>query len=102
MTNVTDAYELMARMRAFEQACREGVSTGEIHGELHVGIGLEAIAAGIAPSLRLRDALVSTHRCHLHALAKGVSAEKMMLEVFEKESGLCRGRGGHMHLFDPD
>jgi pyruvate dehydrogenase E1 component alpha subunit len=88
-------------MRRFEETCRDGVASGEIHGELHVSIGLEAIAAGMAESLRLSDALVSTHRCHLHAIAKGVSLELMLAEIFERETGLCRGRGGHMHLFDP-
>jgi TPP-dependent pyruvate/acetoin dehydrogenase alpha subunit len=95
-------FELMALMRAFEEACLEGVETGEIHGELHVGIGQEAIAAGMAESLQSRDAVVSTHRNHLHAIAKGVPLRPMLAEIFERGSGLCRGRGGHMHLFDPD
>jgi acetoin:2,6-dichlorophenolindophenol oxidoreductase subunit alpha len=97
-----DRFELMALMRAFEEACLEGVETGEIHGELHVGIGQEAIAAGMAESLQSRDAVVSTHRNHLHAIAKGVPLRPMLAEIFERGSGLCRGRGGHMHLFDPD
>jgi acetoin:2,6-dichlorophenolindophenol oxidoreductase subunit alpha len=97
-----DRFELMALMRAFEEACLEGIETGEIHGELHVGIGQEAIATGMAESLQSRDALVSTHRNHLHAIAKGVPLRPMLAEIFERGSGLCRGRGGHMHLFDPD
>jgi acetoin:2,6-dichlorophenolindophenol oxidoreductase subunit alpha len=97
-----DRFELMALMRAFEEACLEGFETGEIHGELHVGIGQEAIAAGMAESLQSRDAVVSTHRNHLHAIAKGVPLRPMLAEIFERGSGLCRGRGGHMHLFDPD
>lgn len=90
----------MATMRAFEEVCLLGVPTGEIHGELHVGIGQEAIAAGMASSLRDQDAVVSTHRSHLHAIAKGVALLPMLAEIFERETGLCRGRGGHMHLFD--
>ena len=97
-----EQYERMARMRAFDEACLDGVPTFEIHGELHTGIGQEAIAAGMAPSLRPGDAVVSTHRNHYHALAKGVPAEPLMAEIFEKEAGLCRGRGGHMHPFAPE
>jgi len=94
-------YRTMLDMRHFEEACLEGVPTREIHGELHTGIGQEGIAAGLAPWLRREDALVSTHRNHLHGLAKGVDRTALMAEVFEKEIGLCRGRGGHMHPFDP-
>ena len=95
-------FVLMARMRQFEAVCLEGVPTREIHGELHVGVGQEAIAAGMAGALQRRDAVVSTHRCHLHGIAKGVPLYPMLAEVFERESGLCRGRGGHMHLFDAE
>ena len=95
-------FVLMARMRQFEAACLEGVGTREIHGELHVGVGQEAIAAGMASALQRRDAVVSTHRCHLHGIAKGVPLYPMLAEVFERESGLCQGRGGHMHLFDAE
>ena len=97
-----EGFVLMARMRQFEAACLEGVGTREIHGELHVGVGQEAIAAGMAGALQRRDAVVSTHRCHLHGIAKGVPLYPMLAEVFERESGLCRGRGGHMHLFDAE
>jgi acetoin:2,6-dichlorophenolindophenol oxidoreductase subunit alpha len=95
------AYRSMVRMRAFEQAVQEGVTSGEIHGEMHIGIGQEAIAAGIEPLLSDADAVVSTHRPHLHALAHGVDPVAMLAEVFERDGGLCRGKGGHMHLFDP-
>lgn len=91
----------MVTMRAFEEACLAGFTAREIHGELHLGIGQEAVAAGMADSLRPGDALVSTHRNHLHGLAKGVDPQALMAEVFERETGLCRGRGGHMHPFDP-
>lgn len=103
MTSLTaiDRFQLMARMRAFDTACLAGAATLEIHGELHTGIGQEAIAAGLAGWLRDEDALVSTHRNHYHALAKGVDARALMAEIFERETGLCRGRGGHMHPFDP-
>jgi pyruvate dehydrogenase E1 component alpha subunit len=97
-----DRYRWMARMRAFEEACLRGVEPREIHGELHLGIGHEAIAAGMVGTLRPSDAVVSTHRNHTHAIAKGVPLRPMLAEIYERETGLCRGRGGHMHLFDPE
>ncbi|MEU3345016.1 thiamine pyrophosphate-dependent dehydrogenase E1 component subunit alpha [Streptomyces sp. NPDC006700] len=93
-------YTEMVRMRRFEEACLEGVPTREIHGELHTGIGQEAVAAGLIGTLRDDDALVSTHRSHLHGLAKGVPARPMLAEIYERATGLCGGHGGHMHLFD--
>ena len=99
-TATLERFQLMAVMRAFEEVCRSGFESGDIHGELHSSIGMEAIAAGMAESLRIEDAVVSTHRCHLHAIAKQVPLRPLLAEVFERESGLCRGRGGHMHLFD--
>lgn len=88
-------------MRQFEEACLKGFVAREIYGELHLGIGQEAVAAGMAEHLRPEDALVSTHRNHLHALAKGVPPKPLMAEIFERETGLCQGRGGHMHPFAP-
>jgi acetoin:2,6-dichlorophenolindophenol oxidoreductase subunit alpha len=102
VTAPLDGYRTMARLRAFDLACLEGVPTLEIHGELHTGIGQEAIGAAMAGALRDGDAVVSTHRNHFHALAKGVSPRALMAEIFERETGLCRGRGGHMHPFDLD
>jgi len=95
-----DRYGYMVWMREFELACLEGVPTKEIHGELHLGIGQEAIAAGIAGFLRADDALTSTHRNHMHAIAKGVDMRSMLAEIFEKSTGICGGFGGHMHIFD--
>jgi len=99
--SLLDRYRAMARMRAFEEACRAGVKSGEIHGEMHLGLGQEGIAAGMLGALRAEDAVVSTHRPHLHGIAKGVPLRPMLAEIYEKETGLGRGRGGHMHLFDP-
>ena len=96
-----ERFRWMVRMRHFEEACLEGVGSGEIHGELHTGIGQEGIAAGLIGALRPEDALVSTHRNHLHGIAKGVPLRPLLAEIYERETGLCRGRGGHMHPFDP-
>jgi len=93
-------YEVMCRMREFEVLVGDGVARGEIHGEMHLGIGQEIVAAVLARHLRRGDAVVSTHRPHLHALALGVDPIPMLAEIFERD-GLNHGKGGHMHLFDP-
>ena len=95
-----ERYRLMMTMRAFEEACGEGIRTGELRGELHLGVGQEAIAAGMASVLQPQDWMVSTHRGHLHAIAKGVPLFPLLAEVYEKATGLCGGKGGHVHLFD--
>jgi len=97
--NKIDLFKVMADMRHFDEACLEGVPTMEIHGELHTGIGQEAISAGMFGLLKKEDAVVSTHRNHYHALIKGVDPFLLMSEIFEKETGLCKGFGGHMHPF---
>jgi 2-oxoisovalerate dehydrogenase E1 component len=97
-----ERYRHMVRMRRFDEAVLTGVTAGEIHGEMHLAIGQEAIAAGMLGTLRDADAVVSTHRGHYHALAKGVPLRPLVAELFHRETGLARGRGGHMHLFDPE
>lgn len=94
-------YRTLVVMRAFEETVGEATASGEIHGEMHLGTGQEAIAAGLAPLLRPGDALVSTHRPHLHALAHGIDPVAMLAELLERD-GLCHGKGGHMHLFDAE
>jgi pyruvate dehydrogenase E1 component alpha subunit len=91
----------MLWMRHFELACLEGVPTREIHGELHTGVGQEALSAGMVGFLSKEDAMCSTHRNHMHAIAKGVDLRAMLAEIFEKSTGICGGFGGHMHIFDP-
>ena len=93
-------FSTMLDIRNFEKSCIKGSKTGEIHGELHTGIGQEAIGAVIKQFCRKEDALVSTHRNHVHAIGKNVSMRELMAEIYEKETGICRGRGGHMHPFD--
>ena len=98
---VAARFRRMAAMRAFDETCLEALRRGGVHGELHVGLGQEAIGAGMAEALRPEDAVVSSHRNHFHALAKGVDPTALLAEICEREEGLCRGRGGHMHPFDP-
>jgi pyruvate dehydrogenase E1 component alpha subunit len=90
----------MVRIRRFEERCVELYSATKIRGFLHLYIGEEAIAAGVIPQLRPDDAVVATYREHGHALARGLSAESIMAEMFGKAEGCSRGRGGSMHLFD--
>jgi pyruvate dehydrogenase E1 component alpha subunit len=90
----------MVRIRRFEERCVELYSAEHIRGFLHLYIGEEAVAAGVMPALTAADAVVSTYREHGHALARGISADAVMAEMFGKVTGCSRGRGGSMHLFD--
>jgi pyruvate dehydrogenase E1 component alpha subunit len=90
----------MIRIRRFEEKCAEAYSAGKIRGFLHLYIGEEAIAAGVMPALTREDAVVATYREHGHALARGLTAESVMAEMYGKQEGCSRGRGGSMHLFD--
>lgn len=92
-------YEML-RIRRFEEKCAELYSAGKIRGFLHLYIGEEAIAVGTIRSLGAEDAIVSTYREHGHALARGLSPGSVLAEMFGRQNGCCRGRGGSMHLFD--
>jgi len=96
-----ETYRTLFLYRRFEEEVGAAVVTGEIHGEMHLGIGQEAIAVALGSVLKPGDAVVSTHRPHLHALAQGVDPVAMLAELLERD-GLCGGKGGHMHLFDAD
>jgi pyruvate dehydrogenase E1 component alpha subunit len=95
-----DRHRLMTRMRAFEAVCAAGVASGDLRGELHLATGQEGIAAGMVGVLRPGDWMVSTHRSHLHAIAKGVPLFPLLAEIYERAAGLAGGKGGHVHLFD--
>jgi pyruvate dehydrogenase E1 component alpha subunit len=90
----------MLRVRRFEEACAELYSATKIRGFLHLYVGEEAVSAGVIPQLRPDDAVVATYREHGQALARGVSMNAVMAEMFGKATGCSRGRGGSMHLFD--
>jgi pyruvate dehydrogenase E1 component alpha subunit len=78
------------------------ISAGPIPGELHLAAGHEASGIGVCAHLRDADTVTAPHRPHHIAIAKGVDLNRMTAEIFGKETGLCKGKGGHMHLFDPD
>jgi pyruvate dehydrogenase E1 component alpha subunit/2-oxoisovalerate dehydrogenase E1 component len=90
----------MLRIRRFEEKCVELYSAMKIRGFLHLYIGEEAVAVGVMQAIQSDDAVVATYREHGHALARGISARRIMAEMFGKVEGCSRGRGGSMHLFD--
>jgi pyruvate dehydrogenase E1 component alpha subunit len=90
----------MLRIRRLEEKCTELYTATKIRGFLHLYIGEEAVAVGAMEALQPEDAVVATYREHGHALARGVSAESIMAELYGKVEGCSRGRGGSMHLFD--
>ena len=93
-------YEIMLEIRIFEERVITLFVTGEIPGWLHSYIGEEAVATGVCLNLKKDDYIVSTHRGHGHCIAKGVDMNYMMAELFAKETGCCKGRGGSMHIAD--
>jgi pyruvate dehydrogenase E1 component alpha subunit len=92
--------EQMLRIRRFEEKCIELYSATKIRGFLHVYIGEEAVAVGSMSVLTDADAIVATYREHGHALARGVPMNAVMAEMYGKQQGASRGRGGSMHIFD--
>jgi pyruvate dehydrogenase E1 component alpha subunit/2-oxoisovalerate dehydrogenase E1 component len=90
----------MVRIRRFEENCVEMYSAQKIRGFMHLYIGEEAVATGIIDQMRPEDAIVATYREHGQALVRGMSAGSIMAEMYGKQEGCARGRGGSMHLFD--
>ena len=77
------------------------IGAGPVPGEMHLAAGQEPVAVGVCAHLRREDTVVGAHRPHHFAIAKGVDLDAMTAEMFGKATGLGRGKGGHMHLFDP-
>jgi pyruvate dehydrogenase E1 component alpha subunit len=102
MMNLIELYQMMARARAFELALADLWHRGLISGEMHLGTGEEAIAAGVAARLQPADAVALDHRGTPVLLLRGVDAAAMIREMLGREDGLCGGWGGHMHLFSPE
>jgi TPP-dependent pyruvate/acetoin dehydrogenase alpha subunit len=90
----------MVLIRAFESRCDPLALSGQIAGGVHLSLGQEAIAVGVASALRPGDLAAGTHRSHHHALAMGIPATTLMAELFGRASGSNGGRGGSMHVAD--
>ncbi|MBR2531259.1 MAG: thiamine pyrophosphate-dependent dehydrogenase E1 component subunit alpha [Lachnospiraceae bacterium] len=109
MTQELPDKELMLKMyrnmnlgRRFEEHVQWLFSKGLVHGTTHLGIGEEATAAGSIAALKPRDYVFGTHRGHSQAIAKGIEVRLMMAEILARETGVCKGKGGSMHIADPD
>jgi len=95
-------YHQMQQIRLFEERVVDLYTRALIPGIAHVSIGQEAVPVGICAALRKEDYITSTHRGHGHCLAKGAHPDRMFAELFGKSEGYCRGKGGSMHIADPE
>jgi pyruvate dehydrogenase E1 component alpha subunit len=97
-----DLLRTMWRIRLFEERVGQLKRNLQVHGLIHLSIGGEGVAAAVCGQLRHDDAVYSGHRAHGHAIAKGAPINGVMAELMGRESGLCRGLGGSMHLVDTE
>ena len=97
---LTALYRTMSLIRQVETALTRLFANSEVPGFIHLSIGQEAVAAGVASALLPQDSLATTHRGHGHVLARGMDVGGFMKEIMGREGGLCKGRGGSMHVAD--
>ncbi len=97
-----ELYRTMVEIREFEEQVQRSYLEGLVHGTTHLCNGHEAVSAGVAKALRPDDYLSYTYRGHGHCLARGMDAEAAFAELFGRETGVCGGLGGSMHLTDID
>lgn len=95
-----EMYRTMVRIRTFEERVVKEFEAGCIPGFIHMQIGEEAVAVGTCANLRPVDYIITTHRGNGHLIAKGSRTDRLMAEVFGKETGCCKGKGGQMHIAD--
>ena len=95
-------YEQMVLCREFEEGCAEQYTKGHITGFLHLYSGQEAVAVGSTAGLHKDDYILSAYREHAQAIVRGAEPKRVMAELFGKATGICKGKGGSMHLFDPE
>ena len=95
-----EAYRRMLRIRRFEEEGTRLFNEGAIPGAYHGSIGQEAAIVGACLALRDDDAMTGTHRSHGHPIGKGADLKALMAELMGKQTGICKGRGGSMHLAD--
>lgn len=99
---ILELYEDMILGRTFEDMCAQMYYRGKMFGFVHLYNGQEAVATGIIKALEKNDYVCSTYRDHVHALSKGVPSKSVMAELFGKETGCSKGRGGSMHIFSAE
>src|ERR1041385_1583895 len=95
-------YEGMLLMRRFEERAGQLYGMQKIRGFCHLYIGQEAVVAGAMTVLRKEDAMITAYRDHAHAIAKGVTPNAVMAELFAKQTGCSKGKGGSMHMFSAE
>ncbi len=110
--HLVDMFSTMVKIRYFEERLREiyfegkqpvfDIAAGPVPGEMHLAAGQEPVAVGVMPHLMPGDAITATHRPHHVAIAQGMDLKRMAAEIFGKDTGLGRGKGGHMHLFSTE
>lgn len=94
-------YRTMLTIRAFELKIKELIQLNLVGGAAHLSIGQEAVAAGVCLAIKDTDQILSTHRGHGHAIAKGADLRRMFAEILGRKTGYCYGKGGSMHITDP-
>jgi pyruvate dehydrogenase E1 component alpha subunit len=92
----------MLTIRRFEERASADYVAGKIYGVVHCYIGEEAVAVGVCSALNRDDRIISTHRGHGHCIAKGADLNRMMAELYGRQAGYCKGKGGSMHIADFD
>src|SRR6202050_4879530 len=101
-TRALRMYRTMVTIRLFEERVNDLYTRALMPGLAHLYLGEEAVAVGVCEALRPDDYITSTHRGHGHCLAKGAAPDRMFAELLGKEAGYCKGKGGSMHIADPD
>ncbi len=95
-----DMYRKMLMIRYHELTVKELFASGRVPGFVHLYVGEEAVAVGVMSNLKEDDYITSTHRGHGHCIAKGLDVKRMLAEILGKKTGVCKGKGGSMHIFD--
>ena len=95
-----ELYRKLMTIRRFEEKVDEFFRQGKITGAVHTSVGQEAVAVGVAEALNKDDLVIATHRGHGHCIMRGADLKAMMAELFGRATGLCKGKGGSMHIVD--
>jgi acetoin:2,6-dichlorophenolindophenol oxidoreductase subunit alpha len=98
--HLVSVYRMLRMIRSFEERVHDEYADGNVPGATHLYAGEEAVAVGVCVELRPDDYVAGTHRGHGHAIAKGADITGVILEIFGKSGGVCKGKGGSMHIAD--